>query len=71
MAPVRRHRAIRRDHAWGGDNLENRMRFPVSIAEAIRNLLPDSMPLFYRNSSVGGIDGGVTIEDSIVLARGS
>ena len=47
------------------------MRFPVSIAEAIRNLLPDSMPLFYRNSSVDGIDGGVTIEDSIVLARRS
>lgn len=61
--------ANRRDDEWGGDKLENRMRFPLAVAEAIRAVLPDSMPLFYRNSSVDGLEGGVTIEDSVVLAR--
>lgn len=58
-----------RSDQWGGEKLGNRMRFPLRIAEAIRKRIPDSMPLFYRNSSVDGIDGGVTLEDSITLAK--
>lgn len=61
--------ANRRDDEWGGEKLENRMRFPLAVAEALRAVLPASMPLFYRNSSVDGLEGGVGIEDSIALAR--
>lgn len=59
----------RRDDEWGGEKLENRLRFPLAVAEAVRAVLPDSMPLFYRNSSVDGLEGGVSIEDSVALAR--
>lgn len=61
--------ANRRDDEWGGEKLTNRMRFPLAVAEAIRAVLPDSMPIFYRNSSVDGLEGGATIEDSVILAR--
>lgn len=59
----------RRNDKWGGEKLQNRMLFALRIAETIRTVLPDTMPLIFRNSSVDGFDGGITIEDSIVLAR--
>ena len=59
----------RRTDRWGGDRLSNRMRFPLCIAEAVRRRIPDSMPLFYRHSVVDGIAGGVTLDDSIALAK--
>ena len=62
--------ANRRDDEWGGDSLENRMRFPLAVAAAIRAVMPNTMPLFYRNSSVDGLPGGATLDDSIALARG-
>ena len=59
----------RRSDEWGGEEIDNRMRFPLRVAEAVRKHIPDSMPLFYRNSSVDGIEGGVTLQDSITLAK--
>ena len=44
------------------------MRFPLAVADAIRAVIPATMPLFYRTSVVDGIDGGVTVEDSVALA---
>ena len=61
--------ANRRKDEWGGEKLENRMRFPLAVAEAVRAVLPDSMPIFFRNSSVDGLEGGVSIEDSVTLSR--
>ena len=58
----------KRDDRWGGDNIDNRMRFPLAIATAIRQRIPAGMPLFFRNSSVDGFDGGITIDDSVQLA---
>ena len=60
--------ANQRTDQWGG-SFQNRMRFPLAVARAVRAALPDSMPLFYRTSCVDGIEGGVTIEDTIALAR--
>ena len=57
-----------RTDQWGG-SFENRMRFALAVARAVRKALPETMPLFYRTSSVDGIEGGVTIEDTIALAR--
>lgn len=60
--------ANQRTDQWGG-SFENRMRFALAVARAVRVVLPDNMPLFYRTSCVDGIEGGVTIEDTIALAR--
>ena len=57
-----------RTDQWGGPDIENRMRFPLQIAERIREVIPKSMPLFYRTSVVDGFEDGVTLDDSITLA---
>lgn len=61
--------ANKRDDKWGGDSLENRMRFPLRVAEAVRQKLPNDVPLFFRTSSVDGVDGGVTLADTVALAK--
>ncbi len=65
FSPISNHRS----DEWGGPEIGNRMRFPLKIAEKIREVIPDSMPLLYRTSSVDGFEGGVTLDDSITLAR--
>lgn len=52
-----------------GDSLENRMRFPLMVAEAVRSAWPEDRPLFYRASVVDGVEGGTTVEDTVALAR--
>ncbi|MGD8790766.1 MAG: hypothetical protein PVH05_14905, partial [Burkholderiales bacterium] len=58
----------KRTDSYGGD-LAGRMRFTLELVEALRSEWPDDKPLFTRISSVDGIEGGWTIEDSVVLAR--
>lgn len=58
----------RRTDAYGG-SLEGRMRFPLEVAEAVRAVWPDANPLFVRVSAVDGSSEGITIEDSVALAR--
>jgi len=52
-----------------GGSLENRMRFPLAVVDAIRRNWPAEKALFYRLSVLDGIDGGWTIEDSEVFCR--
>jgi 2,4-dienoyl-CoA reductase-like NADH-dependent reductase (Old Yellow Enzyme family) len=56
-----------RDDEWGGD-FAARMRFPLAVARAVRAAVPDDYPVFYRTSSEDGVEGGVTIEDTVRLA---
>jgi 2,4-dienoyl-CoA reductase-like NADH-dependent reductase (Old Yellow Enzyme family) len=58
----------RRTDAYGG-SLENRMRLVLEVAERLRGLMPDAMPLFVRISATDWVEGGWDIEQSIVLAR--
>jgi 2,4-dienoyl-CoA reductase-like NADH-dependent reductase (Old Yellow Enzyme family) len=58
----------RRTDDWGGDE-EGRFRFPLAVARRIREVIPVEMPLFYRTSAEDGLDGGVTIEVTVRLAR--
>jgi 2,4-dienoyl-CoA reductase-like NADH-dependent reductase (Old Yellow Enzyme family) len=60
--------ANKRDDQYGG-SLENRMRLPLTIAEAMRSEWPNDKPMFTRISSVDGLDVGWSIEDSIVFSR--
>ncbi|MEZ5775618.1 MAG: NADH:flavin oxidoreductase/NADH oxidase [Hyphomicrobiaceae bacterium] len=57
-----------RTDAFGG-SAEKRMRFPLMVAEAVRAAWPADRPVFYRASVTDGIEGGVTPEDTVALAR--
>ncbi len=63
LSPV----ANKRTDAYGG-SLENRMRLPLEIARDLRASLPADTPIFARISATDWIDGGWTLEDSVVLA---
>ena len=60
--------ANQREDEWGG-NLENRMRFPLSVAKAVREAWPAHKPMFVRISAQDGLAGGWTVEDSVAYAR--
>ena len=54
-----------RDDEWGG-NLENRAKFPLACIHAIRENIPEDMPLFMRIGAFDDcLEGGMTIEDTI------
>jgi rhodanese-related sulfurtransferase len=63
LSPV----ANKRTDAYGGD-LENRMRFPLEVARAVRDAWPRDKPAFVRISVTDWIEGGVTVEESIAYA---
>jgi 2,4-dienoyl-CoA reductase-like NADH-dependent reductase (Old Yellow Enzyme family) len=52
-----------------GGTLENRMRFPLEVTRAVRAALPPATPLFVRISATDWIEGGWTLEDSVIFAR--
>ena len=58
----------RRTDAWGG-SLENRLRFPVSVARAVREEWPERLPVLVRVSAVDWIEGGWDLPQTIALAR--
>jgi 2,4-dienoyl-CoA reductase-like NADH-dependent reductase (Old Yellow Enzyme family) len=58
----------RRTDEYGGC-FQNRIRFPLEVIEAVRSVLPATMPLFVRISATDWVEGGWTIEDSIEWAR--
>lgn len=58
----------RRTDQYGG-SLENRMRFPLEVAAALREAWPKEKPLIARVSIIDWIDGGTTVEDSIAYAK--
>jgi len=57
----------RTDH-YGG-SLENRMRFLLRVAEKLRAIIPEHLPLFVRISATDWVDGGWDIEQSVVLCK--
>ncbi len=57
-----------RDDQFGG-SLENRMRFPLSVIEAVRDVLPRHVPLSVRISTVDGVNYGWQLADSIVFSK--
>jgi 2,4-dienoyl-CoA reductase-like NADH-dependent reductase (Old Yellow Enzyme family) len=52
-----------------GGSLKNRIRFPLQVVTRIREIVGKDFPLEYRLGSVDLTPGGITIEDSEVLAR--
>jgi 2,4-dienoyl-CoA reductase-like NADH-dependent reductase (Old Yellow Enzyme family) len=52
-----------------GGSLENRMRLLLEVATALREAIPQDMPLFTRISSTDWVEGGWDLPQSIDLAR--
>jgi 2,4-dienoyl-CoA reductase-like NADH-dependent reductase (Old Yellow Enzyme family) len=59
----------RRDDEYGG-SLENRLRFPLEVARAVREAWPADKPVLYRLSATDWAEGGWDLAQSIELARG-
>ncbi|HEV7867925.1 MAG TPA: NADH:flavin oxidoreductase/NADH oxidase [Chthoniobacteraceae bacterium] len=60
--------ANQRTDEYGG-SLENRMRLVCRVAERLRALMPDELPLFVRISATDWVEGGWDIDQSVELAK--
>jgi anthraniloyl-CoA monooxygenase len=58
----------RRTDAYGG-SLENRCRFPLRVFRAMRTAWPADKPMSVRISAHDWVDGGITPEDAVAIAR--
>jgi 2,4-dienoyl-CoA reductase-like NADH-dependent reductase (Old Yellow Enzyme family) len=64
LSPVSNHRT----DAYGGV-FENRVRVVLEVIDAVRNTIPDTMPLFVRISATDWIEGGWSLDESIELSK--
>ena len=60
--------ANKRDDAYGG-SLENRMRFPLEVFEAVRDAFPAERPVWVRVSASDFVEGGWDVEQTIAFAK--
>jgi 2,4-dienoyl-CoA reductase-like NADH-dependent reductase (Old Yellow Enzyme family) len=58
----------RRKDGFGG-SLENRERFPLKVAEKVREVWPESLPLFVRISCTDWVEGGWDLGQSMDFCR--
>lgn len=64
LSPV----ANQRTDEYGG-SLDKRMRYPLEVARAVRRAIGGANALFYRISVTDGVEGGLTLADSIRFAQ--
>jgi 2,4-dienoyl-CoA reductase-like NADH-dependent reductase (Old Yellow Enzyme family) len=64
LSPLTNHR----DDEFGG-SFENRVRFPLQVARAVREAWPGWLPVFVRISATDWVEGGWSLSESIALAR--
>jgi 2,4-dienoyl-CoA reductase-like NADH-dependent reductase (Old Yellow Enzyme family) len=64
LSPISNHRS----DAYGG-SFENRVRLPLEIFAAVRDVWPEPKPMGIRISATDWVDGGWTIEDSVALVK--
>ena len=64
LSPLSNHRG----DEFGG-SLENRMRFPLRVAAAVREAWPAHLPLFVRISATDWVEGGWDLPQSIEFCR--
>ncbi|WP_446831149.1 bifunctional salicylyl-CoA 5-hydroxylase/oxidoreductase [Candidatus Foliamicus sp.] len=58
----------RRRDAYGG-TLRNRLRYPLEVLEAVREVWPQEKPLSVRISATDWVASGVTAEEAVKIAR--
>jgi NADPH2 dehydrogenase len=64
MSPI----SNKRSDQYGG-SFENRLRFPLSIARAVRAVVPKSVPLGARITGSDWREGGLTAGDAVAIAK--
>ncbi|MBB6173747.1 2,4-dienoyl-CoA reductase-like NADH-dependent reductase (Old Yellow Enzyme family) [Nocardiopsis mwathae] len=71
LSPAANHRT----DAYGG-SFENRLRFPLEVVEAVREVWPDHLPVFFRTSATDWLSenpedvrDGWTAQDTVRLAK--
>ncbi|HAI04304.1 MAG TPA: oxidoreductase, partial [Pantoea sp.] len=57
-----------RSDEYGG-SLENRMRFPLEVFQAVRDAVPASVPVGVRISATDWVEGGWEVNQSIAFSR--
>jgi len=57
-----------REDSYGG-SLENRMRFPLEVFDAVRAAFPAERPVTVRVSGTDWAEGGWTIDETVIFAR--
>jgi 2,4-dienoyl-CoA reductase-like NADH-dependent reductase (Old Yellow Enzyme family) len=63
QSPVSNRRADR----WGGDR-DRRMAFPLLVARAVREAVPETVALGARITGSDWVDGGLQVEDAVTFA---
>jgi 2,4-dienoyl-CoA reductase-like NADH-dependent reductase (Old Yellow Enzyme family) len=58
----------KRTDAYGG-SLENRLRFPLEVFEAVREVVPENKPVGVRVSATDWVENGWDLEQTIALAK--
>ncbi|MFE3033857.1 bifunctional salicylyl-CoA 5-hydroxylase/oxidoreductase [Streptomyces canus] len=58
----------RRTDAYGG-SLTKRLRFPLEVFDAVRDVWPQERPMTVRISATDWAEGGTTAEDAVEIAR--
>lgn len=64
LSPLTNHR---RDE-YGG-SIENRLRYPLEVFDALRAVWPADKPMSVRISATDWADGGISDEDTLAIAR--
>ncbi|SHN38499.1 bifunctional salicylyl-CoA 5-hydroxylase/oxidoreductase [Cryptosporangium aurantiacum] len=64
LSPIANHRT----DAYGG-SLDNRLRFPLEVFDAVRAAVPESIPVTVRISATDWLPDGNTDEDAVEIAR--
>jgi len=64
LSPIANHRS----DAYGG-SLENRMRFPIEVFDAVREAFPAERPVWMRISATDWVPGGWDIDGTVALAQ--
>ncbi len=57
-----------REGSYGGD-IHGRMRYPLEVFEAVRDVWPEDKPMGVRLSAIDWVEGGLTIEETIEVAK--
>ena len=57
-----------RQDKWGG-SLENRMRFPLAVIEAVRKRVGSAMPIEIRLSGAEWVPGGYDVDECVAIAK--
>ena len=64
LSPIANHRS----DAYGG-SLENRMRFPLEVFEAVRAAFPADKPVWLRVSATDWVPGGWDVDGTVAFAH--